>query len=80
MEELGPWITGFSLCGRHFDGSYDATNDERVARLPVYVPRARRILECGCLKGGHTALPGRVCPVAEIVAVDVRESNLARAC
>lgn len=79
VEELGPWITGFRACGRHFGGSYDATNDERITRLPVFVPRARRILECGCLEGGHTALLGRLYPMAEIVAVDVREANLARA-
>ncbi|HUG10129.1 MAG TPA: class I SAM-dependent methyltransferase [Opitutaceae bacterium] len=79
VEELGPWITGFRTCGRQFGGTYDATNDERITRLPVFVPRARRILECGCLEGGHTALLGRVYPMAGITAVDVREANLARA-
>ncbi|HEY5551006.1 MAG TPA: class I SAM-dependent methyltransferase [Opitutaceae bacterium] len=79
VDELGPWITGFRACGRQFGGTYDATNDERITRLPVFVPRARRILECGCLEGGHTALLGRLYPVAGIVAVDVREANLARA-
>lgn len=79
VEELGPWITGFRTCGRNFGGTYDAMNDERITRLPVFVPRARRILECGCLEGGHTALLGRLYPTARIVAVDVRETNLARA-
>jgi len=79
VDALGPWITRFTVLGREFGGSYDSTTDERIARLPVFVPRARRILECGCLEGGHTALLGRIYPRAEIVALDVREANLARA-
>ena len=79
VRALNPWITKFVVLGQEFGGSYDATTDERISRLPVFVPRARRILECGCLEGGHTALLGRVYPHAEIVAVDVRESNLVKA-
>ncbi|HEV2096208.1 MAG TPA: class I SAM-dependent methyltransferase, partial [Chthoniobacterales bacterium] len=40
---------------------------------------ALRILECGCLAGGHIALLARAFPEGEIVATDVRDDNLRKA-
>ena len=41
--------------------------------------QALRILECGCLEGGHTSVPAQAFPEAEITAVDVRETSLEKA-
>jgi cyclopropane fatty-acyl-phospholipid synthase-like methyltransferase len=38
-----------------------------------------RILECGCLEGGHTSVLAQAFPEAEITAVDVRETSLEKA-
>ena len=38
-----------------------------------------RILECGCLEGGHTSVLAQAFPDAEITAVDVRETSLEKA-
>src|SRR5437762_9322472 len=66
VEELGSWITGFEFEGTRYGGDYFPNDDSRVLRfvdafrqwlreLPDR-RRALRILECGCLEGGHTAL------------------------
>jgi SAM-dependent methyltransferase len=83
VARLGPWITGFTAAGRDFGGSYFAEHDARakdfVAHLRSRRPDAARILECGCLDGGHTAVLAGGLPLATIVATDVREDNLRRA-
>jgi protein-L-isoaspartate O-methyltransferase len=38
-----------------------------------------RILECGCLEGGHTRVLAQAFPEATITAVDVRETSLQKA-
>ncbi|PYL45010.1 MAG: hypothetical protein DME29_03150 [Verrucomicrobia bacterium] len=38
-----------------------------------------RILECGCLEGGHTTVLAQAFPEATITAVDVRETSLQKA-
>src|SRR6266568_2805317 len=78
VEELGSWITGFEFEGTRYGGDYFPNDDSRVLRfvnafrqwlreLPDR-RRALRILECGCLEGGHTALLAKAFPEAEIVA------------
>jgi hypothetical protein len=83
VDRLGPWITGFTAEGRDFGGRYFAEHDLRakdfVARIRARQPAAHRILECGCLDGGHTAVLAGGLPQATIVATDVREDNLRRA-
>jgi SAM-dependent methyltransferase len=89
VEELGPWITGFDFKGEHYGGNYITTKDGRVSG---FIARFRRwlqetgdhksqlrILECGCLEGGHTVMLAAAFPNAEIVAADLRESNLCKA-
>ena len=89
VEELGSWITGFEFEGTRYGGDYFPNDDSRVLRfvdafrqwlreLPDR-RRALRILECGCLEGGHTALLAKAFPEAEIVATDLREENLRKA-
>jgi trans-aconitate methyltransferase len=81
VAELGPWITRFRFLGKTYGGDYDAVTDPRIVRVPRALGPARcaRILELGCLEGGHTVALAHAYPQAEIVAVDVRPENLARA-
>jgi hypothetical protein len=90
FDALGPWITGFELGGTQYGGQYRADPDSRVLR---FIGRFRerlaasnrgpgqplRILECGCLEGGHTTVLAQAFPEAEITAVDVRETSLEKA-
>jgi SAM-dependent methyltransferase len=89
IEELGPWITGFDFRGERYGGDYIAKDDSRVAGFIAAFRRGLentgdgkrrlRILECGCLEGGHTVLLAQAFPNAEIVATDLRETNLRKA-
>ncbi len=90
FEALGPWITGFEFGGNHYGGQYRADTDSRVLRF-ISTFRERlaasnrgrgqllRILECGCLEGGHTRVLAQAFPEATITAVDVRETSLQKA-
>lgn len=78
-SELEPWVTQFSILGVKYGGSYDALNDDRVSRVVQFFPQCRRILEVGCLEGGHTVILSRAYPYTDIVALDARKENLERA-
>ena len=90
FEALGPWITGFDFGGNHYGGQYRADIDSRVLRF-INTFRERlaasncgrdqplRILECGCLEGGHSRVLAQAFPEATITAVDVRETSLQKA-
>ena len=90
FDALGPWITGFEFGGAQYGGQYRADTDSRVLRF-ISKFRERlaasnrgrdqplRILECGCLEGGHTSVLAQAFPDAEITAVDVRETSLNKA-
>src|SRR5438270_13972228 len=73
FEALGPWITGFEFGGVQYGGQYRAGTDPRVLgfvstfreRLAASNRRRDqplRILECGCLEGGHTTVLAQACP------------------
>lgn len=79
IARLGPWVTKFKFAGKTFGGSYDALHDDRVSRLPEFFPHCRRIMEVGCLEGAHTAILSRAYPFSDIVAIDGKEDNLAKA-
>jgi len=90
FEALGPWITGFEFDGVHYGGPYRADTDPRVlAFVKRFGKRLAasnrgqleplRILECGCLEGGHTRVLAQAFPDAEITAVDLQETNLQKA-
>jgi hypothetical protein len=87
---LGPWITGFEFGGVQYGGQYRAGTDPRVLgfvstfreRLATSNRRRDqplRILECGCLEGGHTTVLAQAFPEAEITSIDVREASLQKA-
>jgi tRNA G46 methylase TrmB len=87
IKALGPWISGFEVNGTRYGGSYLPERDSRVHRFVDEFRKWRghlgrgegeplRILECGCLEGGHTAILAKSFPRAQIVAVDARPENL----
>jgi hypothetical protein len=90
FDALGPWITGFEFGGTQYGGQYRAETDSRILRFISRFSerlaasnrgqeRPVRILECGCLEGGHTRVLAQAFPEAEITAVDVRETSLEKA-
>jgi hypothetical protein len=78
-KALEPWITQFSVLGVNYGGTYDALNDDRVSRVVEFFPQCRRILEVGCLEGGHTVILSRAYPYTDIVALDGRQENIEKA-
>ena len=78
-KALEPWITQFSVLGVNYGGTYDALNDDRVSRVVEFFPQCRRILEVGCLEGGHTVILSRAYPYTDIVALDGRSENIEKA-
>lgn len=89
VDELGPWITGFNFRGERYGGDYVPEKDSRlsgfVTSFRAYSDSLKReesrlrILECGCLEGGHTIVLAQAFPDAEIIATDFREANLRKA-
>ena len=84
VAELGSWITGFEVDGQKYGGGYFPEYDPRALQFcdrvrEKFGERAVRILECGCLEGGHTVVLGRRLPQARVLATDVRDDNLAKA-
>ena len=80
FEHVGPWTTRFDIAGETLGGIYNFIHDERIQRLAREVPLAgKRILELGCLEGGHSVALSRYGP-EEIVAVEGRVANYVRCC
>jgi SAM-dependent methyltransferase len=73
----GPWITRFKIGSELLGGGYDASSDERLGHFRRSFPRPGRVLELGCLEGGHTFEVARL--AREVVAIDARRENLERA-
>ncbi len=81
FEALGPWITRFEIDGEAFGGWYDAASgtDERVQHFLAAFPKARSVLELGCLEGGHTVAIARALDAPRVVAIEGRPANADRA-
>lgn len=77
FSSRSPWVTSFEIAGDHFGGDYDASGDERLIEFLRRYPRPGRVLELGCLEGGHTVPIARVAD--EVVAVDCRSENIEKA-
>jgi SAM-dependent methyltransferase len=78
FDERGPWVTGFTIKGIQYGGSYDAAQDLRLALFLEEVSvGGKRLLELGPLEGGHTLALARA-GGSEIVAVEGRPDNLGR--
>ena len=77
FQRRGPWVTCFTVKGQALGGSYHAEVDGRLRQFLEHYPRPGRVLELGCLEGGHTFPLARV--AEEVVAIDSRAQNLTRA-
>ncbi|MFO0945352.1 MAG: class I SAM-dependent methyltransferase [Planctomycetota bacterium] len=73
----GPWVTRFHISGQALGGEYLAAADPRLHAFLRRFPRPGRILELGCLEGGHTLTLARV--ALEVVALEARAFNLEKA-
>ena len=78
FEQVGPWQSQFEVEGEKLGGPYAFTVDPRIVRLAAALPLGgQRVLELGCLEGGHSLALSRLGP-RELVAVDGRAANHAR--
>jgi SAM-dependent methyltransferase len=72
----GPWVTRFQINGRSYGGWCDFTDDHRLREFAERFEPCR-VLELGCLEGGHTvelAAHGY-----EVTAIEGRTENVRRA-
>jgi SAM-dependent methyltransferase len=74
-----PWVSGFDIAGRRYGGRYDPSADPRVTHFRTHFPTARRVLELGSLEGAHSFALRRLSGVVEVVGVEGRASNIAKA-
>ena len=78
FERRGPWVSQFTVDGVEYGGETPFDDDVRLDEFHAAFPEARRILELGCLEGGHTMELART-PGVRITAVEGRRANLERA-
>ena len=74
-----PWVTRFRIGEHDYGGSFDALNDPRLDFFCDAFPNARRILELGSLEGGHTIGLAQRPGVEQVLGIEGRAANLARA-
>ncbi|HVB26701.1 MAG TPA: class I SAM-dependent methyltransferase, partial [Mycobacteriales bacterium] len=79
FARLEPWYTRFVIDGEVYGGSADLSGDERPHALVEAFPDARRVLELGAQEGGHSFVLAGFPGVEEVVAVEGRPANVARA-
>lgn len=77
FQERGPWVTQFEVDGKRHGGQYLAAHDRRLAQFLDRFPRPQRVLELGCLEGGHSIEIAR--HAGRVVAIDSRPENIERA-
>src|SRR5262245_13347618 len=74
-----PWVTKFTIDGQHYGGQYDAARDGRLEWFRQEFPQAQQVLELGSLEGGHSFAVAAWPHIRQVVAIEGRQSNLARA-
>jgi len=74
-----PWVTRFRIGGHDYGGSFDSLNDPRLDFFCDAFPRARRILELGSLEGGHSIGLAQRPGIEQVLGIEGRAANLARA-
>jgi SAM-dependent methyltransferase len=79
FDRLGPWVTRFTINGTSNGGTHDIPGQEKTLNLFRYFPNARRILELGSLEGARAFDLAANPQVTEVIAIEGRETNLARA-
>lgn len=78
FRKRAPWVTRFIIHGQPYGGQFDAEHDVRIRQFFEVFPSVRRLLELGCLEGGHTFQLAKHTDL-HITAVDARHSNLSKA-
>lgn len=81
FDALGPWITRFEIDGEEYGGWYDAPrgDDTRLQQFLAAFPKAKSVLELGCLEGGHTVAIVRALAPERVVGIEGRTANAERA-
>jgi SAM-dependent methyltransferase len=80
FEQCGPWQSRFVIDGETLGGLYDFPADPRIRRLAGELSlEGKRVLELGCLEGGHSLALSRLGP-RELVAVEGRAASYVRCC
>ncbi|MEO5721704.1 MAG: class I SAM-dependent methyltransferase [Chthoniobacterales bacterium] len=79
FAEHGTWISRFVIDGEAYGGAFDAMNDLRVEAFFETFPEVATILELGSLEGGHTIALAQRPGVTDVLGVEGRAVNLARA-
>lgn len=74
---LGPWVTRYVVDGEPLGGEYDAQEDRRLEQFFERHAHTRRVLELGCLEGGHSIRLAR--QSEHVTALDARPENIERA-
>lgn len=76
INDLGPWISKFTIDGISTGGWFDVLADVRAIRWLNLLKNPVRVVECGPLEGGHTALIAQHPHVSGVVGLESREANL----
>ncbi len=80
FEHCGPWQSRFQINGETLGGPYDFPADPRIRRLAGELSlKDKRVLELGCLEGGHSLALSQLGP-RELISVEGRVANFVRCC
>ncbi len=79
FSALAPWVYKFRLDGADYGGSVSAVGDMRLRQFFEFVRQPRRILELGSLEGAHTTQLAARSGVEEVIAIEGRAANIAKA-
>ncbi|MBY0586139.1 class I SAM-dependent methyltransferase [bacterium] len=77
FRKRGPWVTRFDIEGETLGGQYHAATDQRLKQFFDRFPHPARVLELGCLEGGHSVEIARAAD--HVTAIDSRVDNIERA-
>ncbi len=78
LSQQSEWLASYSIGGKTYGSGFNHDQDVRPGQFFQLVPEARRILELGSCQGGGTFQLARH-PGSEIVAVEGRDYNIAKA-
>lgn len=78
FDRLAPWIFQFEIGGARYGGEHEIA-DERLEQFWRFAPDSQRILELGSLEGAHTVQLAAQSNVTEVVAIEGRAQNIAKA-
>lgn len=78
FDRFKPWQSGFEIEGQYYGNeNYFPLTDPRIDLFMKKFPGCRRVLEIGCLEGGHTVRMQQL-GVEQVTAIEGRESNITK--